>query len=138
MLSPSWIGFIVGGVIGSTFPLIFGLVLYILGFGCIGITAGTCAAAVMSACHPIAGGSIYAYFQSCGMTFPWGPLIYIILGGAGAGAGYYIGDTYFDNGGGPINSSFVDLDHLNVTAATFLYPASSDLQNNSPGGAGKH
>ena len=92
----------------------------------------------MSACHPIAGGSIYAYFQSCGMTFPWGPIIYIILGGVGAWAGYYIGDTYFDNGGSSSNSSFVDLDHLNVTAATFLYPASSDLQNNSPGGAGKH
>ena len=33
--------------------------------------------------------------QSCGATFPWGPLAYIILGGVGAGGGYYIGDTYF-------------------------------------------
>ena len=48
MLSAGWIGFIVVGIIGSTFPLLFGLVLYILGFGCIGITAGTCAAAMMS------------------------------------------------------------------------------------------
>ena len=33
--------------------------------------------------------------QSCGATFPWGPLAYLILGGVGAGGGYYIGDTYF-------------------------------------------
>ena len=111
MLSAGWIGLIVGAIIGSTFPLLFGLVLYILGFGCIGITAGTCAAAIMSACHPIAGGSIYAYCQSCGMTFPWGPMIYIVLGAAGGGAGYYLGDHYFDNGNS-FNSSFVDPSNL--------------------------
>ena len=111
MLGAGWIGLIVGAIIGSTFPLLFGLVLYILGFGCIGITAGTCAAAMMSAFHPIAGGSIYAYFQSCGMTFPWGPMIYIVLGAVGGGAGYYIGDTYFDNGSSS-NSSFVDPSNL--------------------------
>ena len=33
--------------------------------------------------------------QSCGATFPWSPLAYLILGGVGAGGGYYIGDTYF-------------------------------------------
>ena len=33
--------------------------------------------------------------QSCGATFPWGPLGYLILGGVGAGGGYYIGDTYY-------------------------------------------
>ena len=113
MLTAGWIGFIVGGIIGSTFPLLFGLFLYILGFGCIGITAGTCAAAMMSAFHPIAGGSIYAYFQSCGMTFPWGPMIYIILGGAGAGAGYYIGDTYFDYGGS-FNDSYMEPSNITV------------------------
>ena len=72
MLSAGWIGLIVGGIIGSTFPLLFGLVLYILGFGCIGITAGTCAAAMMSAFHPIAGGSIKfvlaKYYKDSEMT----------------------------------------------------------------------
>ena len=62
----------IGAVIGLFSPLIFALVLYILGFGCIGITAGTCASAVMSCIHPVASGSVYAYFQSCGMGFPWG------------------------------------------------------------------
>ena len=71
------------------------------------------------------------------MRFPWGPLIYIILGLAGAGAGYYIGDTFFDNGGSSFNSSFVDPDPSNVTAA-FLYLASSDDTQNYNAGAGKH
>ena len=77
---PEIIGLIVGAVIGGCSPLLFGLVLVILGFGCTGITLGSCAAATMSLIHPVGTGSIFAYFQSCGMTFPWGPLGYIFLG----------------------------------------------------------
>ena len=43
--------------------------------------------------------------QSCGATFPWGPLAYIILGGVGAGGGYYIGDTYFTSNSTNITQS---------------------------------
>ena len=37
----------------------------------------------------------FSDLQSCGATFSWGPLAYLILGGSGAGLGYIIGDTYF-------------------------------------------
>ena len=77
---PEIIGLIVGAVIGGCSPLLFGLVLVILGFGCTGITLGSCAAATMSLIHPVGTGSIFAYFQSCGMTFPWGPLAYLAFG----------------------------------------------------------
>ena len=46
--------------------LSFSLMLYICGFGCGGVLAAVCccncsvAAAVMSAIHPVAGGSAYA------------------------------------------------------------------------------
>ena len=60
MLSSGVIGLIFGGVIGMFSPLLFALVLYIIGFGCIGITLGSCASKMMSIFHPIGSGSIYA------------------------------------------------------------------------------
>ena len=60
MLSSGLIGLIFGSVIGMCFPLLFALVLYIIGFGCIGITLGSCASKMMSVFHPIGSGSIYA------------------------------------------------------------------------------
>ena len=48
MLSSGVIGLIFGGVIGMFSPLLFALVLYIIGFGCIGITLGSCASKMMS------------------------------------------------------------------------------------------
>ena len=64
MLSSGVIGLIFGGVIGMFSPLLFALVLYIIGFGCIGITLGSCASKMMSIFHPIGSGSIYAC-ESC-------------------------------------------------------------------------
>ena len=79
MLSSGVIGLIFGGVIGMFSPLLFALVLYIIGFGCIGITLGSCASKMMSIFHPIGSGSIYAcesfniqfqpifyFFSNCG------------------------------------------------------------------------
>ena len=60
MLSSGLIGLIFGGVIGMFSPLLFALALYIIGFGCIGITLGSCASKMMSIFHPIGSGSIYA------------------------------------------------------------------------------
>ena len=60
MLSPGLIGLIIGAVVGACFPLIFALILCILGFGCTGITAGSCASATMSLIHPVASGSVFA------------------------------------------------------------------------------
>ena len=50
----------IGALIGLFSPLLFALALYILGFGCIGITLGSCAASMMSYIHPVASGSVYA------------------------------------------------------------------------------
>merc|ERR1711976_216719 len=105
---PEIIGLIVGAVIGGCSPLLFGLLLVILGFGCTGITLGSCAAATMSLIHPVGTGSIFAYFQSCGMTFPWGPLGYIFLAIIGGGAGFAIGITCFDH----TNSTIANITEL--------------------------
>ena len=46
--------------------------------------------------------------QSCGATFPTFPyatFAYLILGGVGAGGGYYIGDTYFTSNSTNITQS---------------------------------
>ena len=62
-----WIGLIFGAIIGGCLPLVLGLVLALLGFGCAGIsaTAVCCggpsiAAGIMSATGNIASGSIFA------------------------------------------------------------------------------
>ena len=67
MLSSGWIGLIFGAIIGGCLPLVFGLVLALLGFGCAGIsaTAVCCggpsiAAGIMSATGNIASGSVFA------------------------------------------------------------------------------
>ena len=51
--------------------------------------------------------------QSCGATFSWDPLAYLILGLVGAGGGYYIGDTYFTS-----NSTNVTQSHDTIFDTT--------------------
>lgn len=58
------IGIVIGGAL--LFPIVFTIVLALLGFTSAGILAGSAAAFTMSCCHPISGGSAFACLQSLG------------------------------------------------------------------------
>ncbi|CDH60708.1 predicted protein [Lichtheimia corymbifera JMRC:FSU:9682] len=67
------IGIVIGGAL--LFPIVFTIVLTLLGFTSAGILAGSVAAFTMSCCHPISGSSAFACLQSLGAIGFFGILV---------------------------------------------------------------